>query len=376
MPNLKSLFILAPAFLLLSACGGTDGCAPAGGRPLADVDTSNTCAETQAANSVTISYPINDAISQLPGQGTAIYSLKGSASVTDPNGNAVADGTVVQLDVVDSIIASGTINAAGDSITGSTLTDTNPEEGDGSTNVVTTFTTSAITRGGDSGIQINTGDMVILQFAHSSDHVRYVSSVTATTITVSEPYNNTYPSALYPAATFLIADSLIATSVVGVDEDGVRTPGVTYTKDGVGNFALEYPGDSDHLGYGRFNTDARYAPLGSTQVWVTADVGGSVVVADQTGLGGFAPLAMTTFYDNVADETIITVVDANGVPYSGLTGFWTGTDDATIATSANCIDVTQFGSCRAPVTFNGALGDVTLSYSAGGATADQKITVF
>ena len=376
MPNLKSLFILAPAFLLLSACGGTEGCAPAGGRPLAEVDTSNTCAVTQAANSVTISYPVNDAISQLPGSSTAIYSLKGSAIVTDQNGNAVADGTVVQLDVVDSVIASGIISAAGDSISGSTLTDTNPEEGDGSTNVATTFTTSAITRGGDSGRQISAGDMVILQSAHASDQVRYVESVTATAVTVSEPYNNTYPSALYPAATFTIADSLIGTSVVGIDEDGVRTPGVTYTKNGVGDFTLEYPGDSDHLGYGRFNTDARYAPLGSTQVWVTADAGGSVVVADKTSLGGFAPLAMTTFFNAGTNETIITITDANGVPYSGISVFWTGTDDATIATSANCADVTQFGSCRAPVTFIGALGDVTLSYAGGGATADQKITVF
>ena len=290
MSILKQSLIFIPAFMLLSACGGGDGCAPSDGRPLdTSTDTSASCAETRGANTIVIAYPVSDAIEQLPGAGAAIYSLKGTAIVTDQNGNAVADDTVVQLDVFDSLIARGIIGA-GDSIAGSLITDLNPLQGDRVTAAIDLNTVS-VERGGDSFRNIKVGDLVILRNAASSDQIRYVVSTTANSITVNLPYVNSYPSAIYPAAEYLVGQALVGTSILGIDETGKKTAGVSLTEGGLANFRLEYPGDSAHLHYGLVDyyalnplapavpiTDPRtqYAPDGSTEVWVVANVGARV----------------------------------------------------------------------------------------------------
>ena len=385
MSILKQSLILVPALVLLSACGGGD-CAPADGRPLATTDTTTTCAVTRAANTIIVAYPVTDAIEQLPGAGAAIYSLKGTAIVTDQNGNAVPNDTVVQLDVFDTLIARGII-AGGDSIAGSIITDSNPLQGDRVTAVLDLSTVSV-----DRSFSLRTimpGDLVILQNAASIDKIRYVVSTTANSITVNAPYVNSYPSAIYPAAEYLVGQALVGTSILGIDETGKKTGGVAFTKDGLANFRLEHPGDSDHLNYGLVDyaalasgvTDPRtqYSPDGSTEVWVIANVGASVAVADQTVLTGIADTKTTAdpTEATIASGTIgilVSVDDAKDVSYP-LVGVSATSSNEAAATVTGCL-TDETGSCTATITWVATSADpVTITFTAFGQTAEVTLTV-
>ncbi|MCK5387134.1 MAG: hypothetical protein KAJ39_08100 [Gammaproteobacteria bacterium] len=364
MSILKQSLILVPALVLLSACGGGD-CAPADGRPLATTDTTTTCAVTRGASSITIAYPTLDAIEQLTGGAAAIYSKKGSAIVTDQNGNAVPDDTVVQLDVLDSLIASGFINA-GDSIAGSLITDLNPFQGDGLTAAI--LNTVSVSRGLDPVRTIKAGDLVILRNAASSDSIRYVVSTTANSITVNSPYINSYPSAIYPNAEYLVGQALVGASILGFDDDtGKKTAGVSLTKEGYANFRLEYPGDL--LNYGASISDPRALPFGSTEVWVVANVGGSVATAEATAFAGIAPAEIIVSPVTISASGNVTVrlqdAQENALPFTLITA---GSDNA--ATTATSCTTDEFGVCTSAVVRGAA---ATVTYSSGEATADLTV---
>lgn len=395
MSILKQSLIFIPAFMLLSACGGGDDCATSDGRPLdTTTDTTANCAETRGANTIVISYPVTDAIEQLTGGASAIYSRKGTAIVTDQNGNAVSDDTVVQLDVFDTLIARGIIGV-GDSIAGSTITDLNPLQGDRTTPVLN-LTTASVDRNGDSFRTIKVGDLVILRNAASSDQIRYVASGTANSITVNTPYINSYPNAIYPAAEYLIGQALTGANILGIDDTGKKTAGVSLTKEGKANFRLEYPGDVDHLNYGVVDyavlasgtTDPRttartpplYLPNGSTEVWVVANVGGSVALADQTALTGIADSKTTAdpATATIASGTIgilVTVEDASKVNYP-LVGVSATSSDEAAATVTGCLTGAS-GSCTATITWvaTAATNPVTITFSAFGQTTEVALTV-
>lgn len=365
MSIFKHSLIIIPVLTLLSACGGGDSCTASDGRPLDETtDTSNTCAETRGANSITLAYPTTDAIEQLAGGGSAIYSVKGSAIVTDQNGNAVSDGTVVQLDVFDSLIASGIINA-GDSIAGTLITDLNPFQGDGTTAAI--LNTVSVDRGLDPVRTIKAGDIVILRNAASSDSLRYVVSTTANSITVNSPYVNSYPNANYQNAEYLVGQALVGASILGIDDTGAKTAGISLTKEGLANFRLEYPGDT--LGYGESTTDTRFLPFGSTEVWVVANVGGTVVTAEATSFVGIGPLELAVSPGSIAatGPVTITVRDAGGNfrPFRAVSA---GSDTA--GTTATGCTTDESGTCTSNVTVGAA---ATVTYSAGGGTIDLTV---
>ena len=389
MTILKKPLFIASTLLLLSACGGgSDGCSPSDGRPLdTTTDTTASCAQTRGANSVVIAYPVTNAIEQLPGAGAAFYSLKGSAIVTDQNGNAVADDTVVQLDVFDTLIARGIISGA-DTITGSLITDANPLQGDRTTAALDLSTVS-VERNLDTFRTIKAGDIVLLKNASNSDQIRYVVSTTANSITVNTPYVNSYPSAIYPAAEYLVGQALVGTSILGIDENGIKTAGVSLTIGGLANFRLEYPGDSAHLGYGSVDyqvlpgiTDPRtqYAPDGSTEVWVVANAGGSVVSSDQRTLSGIASRQISA---NPATVTVaaagnvtvtLTVTDASDVRYP-LRSVSSTSSTPAAATVVGCAALTgAAGTCTATVT-GVATGTSTVTFTSGDGTVDVAVTV-
>lgn len=366
MPILKRSHILIPALMLLSACGGgSGGCAPSDGRPLdTTTDTSANCADTRAPSALSISYPNVDAIEQLPGGGAGIYSFKGSILVTDQNGNAVSDNTLIQLDVFDSLIVRGTI-VAGDTIAGSVITDTtNIFQGDNATLAI--MNTATVTRN-SANVIISAGDLVILNNAATSDRIRYVVSTTANSITVDTPYNNPYPSALYPGAEYLVGQALIPASVLGTDPDdeSIKTLGVTKTRNGVAAFRLEYP--SDHLNYGGTQSylgDTRELPFGSASVWVIANAGGSVTTASQTAFPGIAGGTITFSPSNIngSGDVVVSVVDANNNVMAFITvppGSGKG------GTGTSCV-TNAFGWCVSTVTVSGIAGPIT--YSLGTST--------
>ena len=229
MGKLKNLFTGLIAATAVASCGG-------GGSGGGFTGSGSGQGEVGAAHAVAISFPRTDAVSQLPSPESGFYRYTGTATVTDRNGNAVADGTEVQLDVIDSIIAYGTIGAA-DSITGTTLNDAAPNLSDDAT--ATTLNLAYINHSSETR-RIEAGDLVILTSnADLQDQVRYVSSApTVSSLTVTSAYSQTYPNATYAAGTttYLVGTSRIGASIYGVDADGNETRGIGSTKDGIIGF--------------------------------------------------------------------------------------------------------------------------------------------
>lgn len=389
MSVLKHTLLLIPAFVLLSACGGGD-CAPDGSQPQADPNAPNNCGNTRAAYSINITYPNTNAIEQLASS-PGVYSRRGSVVVTDQNGNPVPDGTIVQLDVIDSIIATGTIDA-GDTITAGTLTDAAPTTGDtinavtfnpGSNNSATVLRNNA-TR------PIRAGDTVILTNADSQDQIRYVAAnpTTANSITVDRPYANAYPNATFATVAnptrYRIGQALIGTSILGIDADGNKTAGYTSTVNGIGDFRLEYPANFNTMNYGVSLADPRYPGLsvatdGSTQVWVTAEISGtSVAVIDDTILGGIAPATLAASPAAIGGSASInlSLKDKELIPLP-FVPISASTSDPTVATVANCTTLASTGACSSNITVIGVSGDkATITYDAGGgATATVAVAV-
>ena len=394
MPNLKSLFILAPAFLLLSACGGTEGCAPDGGRPLADpTQNQDTCAQTGTTANIAITYPAAGSIEQLldtSGFPTGVYSFSGSVVVTDKNGNSVPDGTLVQLDVIDSVLAQGTI-AAGDSITGTTFTDSNPTITDDLGIGAADFTTAHVNEKGASYFIDSESLVILTSAADRQDQVRLVSAKTANTITVSSAYNSTYPNTTYPSGltNYIVGRTTLGMKVVGYDpETGETTDSFTRTKAGIGSFRIEYPANANTIrvgcGDGVTTTaipsiDTRYPTLNTRDVWVraTAADNDAITVADDTACfyhilpQGFTTIAAKQGAGNTYTHTI-RLTDANnvGLPFYVIPPAVSGG----VVTIADTCITTLDGWCTVDV--NGAVGaKITYQPPANAGTGDYVITI-
>jgi hypothetical protein len=208
-----------------------------------------------------------DAGSGLP-RTPGFYSRKYGMIVTDRYGNAVSDGTVVNLGLLDSVIASGSL--------GRTTTDSDIfEHTDGGVNLAT----DSVTRNGvERTIQPN--DRVVLFNARAEDKSRFVSgNFSAGSLEVHRIYQNTRTGLEYA-----IGASLLGTAVYGVNKDQetpYATKGTVKTKDGLAELRLVCPasGGSEgriHLGGlmrdpadSTGNTifdDPRHAPAGSARL--------------------------------------------------------------------------------------------------------------
>lgn len=367
----KQPLFIASTLMLLSACGGGGGdCAPSDGRPLdTSTDTSANCADTRTANTLAIAIGGDGSIEQLDGDSAAVYSRFGSAFVTDQNGDPVPDGTYVQLDVFDTLFARGII-AAGDTISGSLLTD-NALIFQGNGTTPTTLTTAVVDRGNDPSLTIKAGDLVLLRNAAKSDRIRYVVSTTANSITVDAPYVNTYPSALYPNADYLVGRALVGTKIHGFDNDsGDKTLGLGQTLNGLANFRFEYP--NSILGYGvnAVANDVRFSPLGSTEVWLVANVGGIVGDIERVVFAGIAPLSITVDPPviDASQNVEVTLIDTNSntIPFTPISA---AADDPANVSATGCT-TDAFGDCTSAVN---RVASGTITYSGGGGSGDLTV---
>lgn len=379
MSILKQSLILVPAFMLLSACGGGGGCAPSDGRPLdTTTDTSANCANTTTPSSIALTYPRVSTITHLTdkaGTKTGIYSYAGSVTVTDRSGNAVADDTIVQLDVIDTIIAQGTIGA-GDSVTGSILTDTNSTFSDDFTIGAADFSTANVNVSGASiGID-NQSLVLITNGADKRDQKRTVSSVTGNTVTTTSGYTGTYPNSSYVSgtSTYVVGKTTVGMDILGIDPDtGDKLVGYSKTKDGKASFRIEYPANDNTIGIGCYaaDVDTRFTTLNSRNVWVTAQINADLTIVDNQACfshilpDAFSPAAKTVPSGSDVD---LRLADAENVslPFYTVEPSLSGA-----ATGDDCITVIG-GGCTVNVTGNS--GD-TITYAAPGGGTSAVITI-
>lgn len=366
MTIFKNPLFLVPALMLLSACGGGGGCVPSDGRPLdTTTDTSENCANTGAPANIAITYPSVSAIEHLTDAGglkTGVYSLSGSVVVTDKNGNAVADDTIVQLDVIDSIMAQGTIGA-GDSITASSFTDTNPTITDDAGIGAADFTTAHVSEGGSSFFIDSQSMVMIIDAADRQDQARFVSSTIANSITVTSPYNSTYPNTSYPSGStdYIVGRTTVGMKIVGIDPDtGDKTEGVGKTKNGIASFRLEYPANDDTMSIGCGTVpanDIRFPTLNTRDTWVRATAGSDAITIVNDD-ACFAHILPETFIPSAivipsGDSFTLRFVDAEGVsipfatiPALGVDVFAGG---GVLAGGTDCV-TDRYGYCNVTVT--------------------------
>ena len=286
--NIGALSLAVALALGLTACGGDDAF---DGSTTNTTDTTDTTgapssgAVTGTAVEIAVSYPVTNALEDLQ---NGFYRRIAAVMVTDRDGNAVPDGTIVNLNVIDSVIAEGTINT-GDSITGNTLTDAGVTIGDGIT--TTTMDMAAVLRHGQPHT-IESGDRVFLfnpdvtaVNADAADVSRIIdrNSITNTSINVSTAYVGSYPNTTYPAGNtkYIIGASLLGAEVSGVDSSGNLTTGASATVNGIAEFKITYPANVGTINSGCGDVpdfDARISPQGSGRVFVVASVAGNPAV--------------------------------------------------------------------------------------------------
>ena len=374
------------ALLGLTACGGGGGDGGVAGD--GSGGPNNDIGETGAAHTIVLTWPITDAIENVGG---GVYRRLASAIVTDESGHPVPDGTVVKLDVTDSILATGVITTAGgDDITGSVLTDMAPTEADGATPV--NFDGAVVTRNHAQRF-IQSGDSVLLINADGEDKVRGVTGLSNNTVTTSSSYDNLYPNAVYDSSSaekttsYVVAASLLGAVVSGVDSDGNQTSGRSSTVDGIATFNITYPANSTTINTGCGGVpaiDARAAPTGSADVFISASVDNKVTTVNYdfcfpSIAGGTVEVTPSTASGTVTVTLLLRDGgDTVPIPYAGISASVVATGAIVATPDLGTYTTNQYGYASSTVTIaGGASGDTaTITYEGnGGAIGTLTITL-
>ena len=337
------------------------------------------------AHSIAFGRPITGAVTNL---GAGNYQRIGSVTVTDRYGNSVADGSVVNLGIIDSIIVDDRGAANGITNPGSSSL------GDGSIfltdGTAVDYTTASITRNNTTR-SIQENDRVLIFNAVAEDKSRHVATgATANVLPVQTAY-----TATNVAASYVVGAATLGGAIFGVDPaDGTTlTPGYVSTIDGIGEIRIDYPAKRETIliGCGRSVPDTRHLPDDSADTYVVASVSGT----DATSITGeycfsaIAGYAMTTVPSSIsggAVPVVVSLVDGGDtiplpfVDVSSSVVITTNTGGMTVGVSTcDASSVTDVsGSCTATVTIGGtpATGDAaTVSFFAGDASADVTITI-
>ncbi len=357
--TLARLSLIAATGILLQACGGA-----------ADRDNSSIASGAIGPHTIVLSYPISNSIENLEG---GFYRRIGKVTVTDSEGNGIP-GVTVNLKLIDSIIAKGTIQAP-DYISGSIIHDTDPVDGSGN---AVAFNTAEVYRN-DAIRKIQFGDHVLIFNADEPDKRRYVSQITplANDLYVGTTYSNIYPNADYDSSTpekttsYIIGASLLGGSISGSSGTSDRT---TTDSTGVGVFYITYPNSVSYINTGCVNPavvdDLRHLPADSAQVFVTAWVNDDVA-ANSTDFC-FSPIAGGRFDPetttvNAGDTLSFSVRDGGDevpIPYTYVqsAGASVTLSNGGFTDSSGVITVTFNNSGSVTLTANGgAKLDITVN---------------
>lgn len=182
-------------------------------------------------HTIAVSLPNTDAVINLneanpstPG----FYRRRGGLIVTDRWGNAVPDGTVIQLGLVDSVIVSGEAAA-----------DTN--EDSSALQLSGVDLQSDHVMASDVHRFVEPGDRVLLSGAPPEDKVRFVSEINdSVNLEVQQNYRWNGDN-----LDFLIGASLLGAKLDGVSASGESMLGHVVTRDGLAEIAMTYPARTD-----------------------------------------------------------------------------------------------------------------------------------
>ncbi len=344
--------------------------------------------------SITLSYPVTNAVTDM---GTGVYRRNGTVFVTDRYGNAVPDGTVINLGVLDSVIVSNN-SATGFAVNITTNANGNAAIAQGSAvvtdNTNSDFGSATITRNNTTR-KLQTNDRVLLLNAQSEDKSRFVSSFTVNTLTTNKAYKNTTSN-----LTYVVGASELGAQIYGYDETQASPTtvfGQAITKDGRARIFLQYPADQTHILTGCYSdptidTRATAAPAGSAQVWVVAESSetGATTVDNRVCFSALADwqLLNDSGVTTIAASSNISfrVIDASLIPLpfvnvSPSVTYETNTGNLVVS-AGNC---SETGTNRANVNgvctlhigvSGGASGDTaTVTVSTGGNAPAQTISV-
>lgn len=258
------------------------------------------------AHSIVFSYPVLDAIQDM---GNGSYRREGGLLVTDRYGNPVADGTVINLGVIDSVLLS---NRAPQINYGFTSTVIDGRAATAANSALLTdlsnalFRSAVITRNNTSRY-IEAQDRVLLFNAQAQDKSRFVSAVPeqASSLTVNKAYQHTETQLQY-----VIGASLLGTQVAGTDPNKADlVSGQAVTKDGAASFYLTYPANRNSILTGCLpaSLDSRYSPRGSAQVFVIAEASGSsaTTIDDKACFSYISPATIHSGIKAISGDTLL-----------------------------------------------------------------------
>lgn len=220
------------------------------------------------AHSIVISYPIQNALTVLE---NGFYRRKAGLQVTDRYGNAVKDGTVVNLGVLDTVLTANVPPVLNYGFAQTTLhTQASKDAGHSVLfDSENSLFKSAYVMHNNIQRYIEPDDRVLLLNSQAQERSRFVQQVHTDNLVLNAQFSESQTDVHY-----LVGTALKGIQVMGENAAGALMTGGTVTENGNATFYLTYPANSHTLGLGCIDPelDTRYNPVGSAQVWLIAQV--------------------------------------------------------------------------------------------------------
>lgn len=329
-------------------------------------------------HSIVLSYPRENAIQDM---GNGIYRRIGGLLATDRYGNPVADGTVVNLGVIDSVLLSNRapqINYGFSStvVDGNASTTANSALLTDLSNAL--FKSAVLTRNNTSRF-IEAQDRVLILNAQAADKSRFVAALPDqnSSLSTNKAYVNTASQLEY-----MVGASLLGAQISGVDPaKEALVSGQAVTTDGAATFYLTYPANQNTIRAGCVDPDVetRFLPQGSAQVWVVAEASGSsaTTIDNQECFSSISP---TTITETTGQSAIngsamlqLEVEDASSIrlPFMNISAsvsYGSTNTGALLVTVGNCNSGTNkrtntSGLCSLPINVSGGNSTDTATVS-------------
>jgi hypothetical protein len=310
----------------------------------------------------------------------SFYRRKGTLIVTDRFGNAVADGTAINLGIVDSVIARGN-----DGVITPAATDL--------TSAGASLNTATITRQYAQRF-IQQKDRILITDSNilQEDKTRFVgdtTTATATTLPVQSAYLASSSTLPYTGLDYVVGAALLGAEIAGYDADtDTLTTGSVTTVDGLADIRVTYPANSNtiHVGCGVQN-DTRHDPMNSAMVvyTVATSTSGDAAMVEDSGKLCFASIAPWTIVPAPSaisggnESVTLTVYDGGdgfSLPFIPIGATVLITKGESLTVNATTGISNAFGNFNSVITATGAqTGDAaTITYWADGYTTDVSLT--